>query len=34
MGDLAGLNGVFKRGGDVFLADYAVEFLGDAIFGP
>ena len=28
MGDLARLNGVFQRGGDVFLPDYAVEFLG------
>ena len=28
MGDLARLNGVFQRGGDVFLPDHAVEFLG------
>ena len=33
MGDLAGLYGVFKRGGDVFLADYAVEFLGTPFSG-
>ena len=33
MGYLATLNGVFKRGGDVFLADYAVEFLGTPFSG-
>ncbi len=33
MGDLACLYGVFKRGGDVFLADYAVEFLGTPFSG-